>query len=111
MPRMFAVNHHPEVRDSRRQGWILKQMLSRGEVSTEWYEERARTLREGFSSPEVERRIMLTSQYTFLAPMRFHLYRQVRLKAATLDCAADLHEEQVLRLASSTLDREEDSPM
>jgi hypothetical protein len=111
MPRMFAVNHHPEVRDSRRQLWILQQKLSRGEVFTEWYEERARTLREGFSSPDAERRILLTSQYTLLAPLRFHLYRQVRLKAASLGCDVDLHEEQVLHSPSGTLEREEDFPL
>jgi hypothetical protein len=60
---------------------------------------------------EAEHRILLTSQYTLLAPLRFHLYRQVRLKAASLGCDVDLHEEQVLHSPSGTLEREENFPL
>jgi hypothetical protein len=54
---------------------------------------------------------MLTSQYTFLAPLRFHIYRCVRMKAAELGYLADLHEEQVLRLPSSTSRAGETKPV
>lgn len=96
MPRIFGVNHHPEVRDSRRQRRILEQKMTRGEVSREWFEERIRILRDGFSSPEAEQRIMLTSEYTFLSPMRFHMYRQIRLRLANYGWTVPLHEDQVL---------------
>ncbi|HYK88689.1 MAG TPA: hypothetical protein VE398_07960 [Acidobacteriota bacterium] len=111
MPRMFAVNHHPEVRDRKGQIRILRQKLSRGEVSMDWYDERVRTLREGFSSPDVEGSLQLTSQYTFLAPLRFHLYRQVRLRAASLGRKVDLHEDQALRPPVGMQDKKSNIPL
>ena len=109
MPRMLAVNHHPEIRDRRRQRRILDRKLSRGEVSQDWYQERARSLSQGFDDPQSEYRILLTSQFTLIAPLRYFLYRQVRLRAEELGLTTDLHEDLVLRFPSGTLDREEAS--
>ncbi len=106
MPRILAVNHHPEIRDRRRQLRVLEEKMSRGEVSAEWYEERVKTLLEVEHSGDVEQGVMLTSQYSLVAPLRFHLYRLVRRRAAALGCGSDLHENQVLRFPSGTLDRE-----
>jgi len=106
MPRLFAVNHHPEIRDRRRQQWLLERKLERGEVTLQWYEERARTLGEAFSSRQVESDVMLTSQYTLIAPLRFHIYREVRLRAESFNHHTGLHEDQVLQLRSGTLERE-----
>ena len=106
MPRILAVNHHPEIRDRRRQLRLLEEKMSRGEVGAEWYEERVKTLLEVDHDGAVEHGVMLTSQYSLVAPLRFYLYRLVRKRAAALGCGSDLHENQVLRLPSGTLDRE-----
>ena len=106
MPRMLAVNHHPEARDNRLQQRVLRQKLSRGEVSEEWYAERDRTLRDSFSSRETRLRVVLTSQYTLMAPLRFHIYRQVRLRAERESRRVGFHEDNVFRLPSGTMERE-----
>ena len=49
MPRIFAVNHHPEIVDRSRQMLVLQQKLDRGEVTREWFEDRAR-VHQGASS-------------------------------------------------------------
>src|SRR5262249_52337890 len=41
LPRVFGVNHHPEIVDRSRQLMLLRRKLERGEVSQEWYAERA----------------------------------------------------------------------
>jgi hypothetical protein len=106
MPRILAVNHHPEIRDPRRQLRLLNLKLERGEVSRDWYEERAGALSQMYATPALEREVMRTSQYTLLTPLRYFLYRQVRLRMEELGFGTDLHEEQVLTLPSGTLDRE-----
>jgi len=40
MPRVFGVNHHPEIVDRARQMMLLQQKRERGEVTPEWSEER-----------------------------------------------------------------------
>lgn len=106
MPRILAVNHHPEVRDRRRQLQLLNAKLASGEVSAEWYQERAQTLKAATLTRPIEQAVMMTSQYSLLAPLRFMIYRQVRRRAEELGCGSDLHEDQVLRYPSGTLDRE-----
>jgi hypothetical protein len=106
LPRIFAVNHHPEVRDGRRQLHLLNRKLSRGEVTREWYDERLAAVRQMIATTELQVALTLTSQYTLLAPLRYHLYRQVRVRAAELGCPTDLNESQVLSRPSGTLERE-----
>jgi hypothetical protein len=106
LPRIFAVNHHPEVRDVRRQLHLLDWKLSRGDVTREWYDERLAALRQMDATTGLQLELALTSQYTLLAPLRYHLYRQVRLRAAELGCPTDLNEAQVLSRPSGTLERE-----
>lgn len=110
MPRMLAVNHHPEIRDRRRQRRLLDLKLASGYGPTEWYEERARSLDQAFDTPETEHSVLLTSRFTLTAPLRFFLYRQVRLRAEAAGHGTDLHEDQVVRLPSGVLDREENYP-
>jgi hypothetical protein len=38
----------------------------------------------------------VTSDYTLLGPLRFHLYRQVRRRAEALGLATGVHEDQVV---------------
>ena len=96
MPRIFGVNHHPEIVDRSRQMLILRQKLERGEVTREWFEDRARVLTETYPDDAADQRLHLTSDFTLMGPLRFHLYRQVRLRAAALGLPFALHEDELL---------------
>lgn len=99
MPRMFAVNHHPEIVDRGRQRLILEQKRERGEVSRQWYEERAEILTRTYPDENSDQRLHLTSDYTLLGPLRFHVQRAVRTRAEHLGLEVDLHEDRVLEAA------------
>jgi hypothetical protein len=96
MPRMFAVNHHPEIVDRSRQMMLLKLKRDRGEVSREWYEERAAILTQTHPDEDSDRRLQVTSDYTLLAPLRYHLHRQLRRRAAALGRPVAVHEDRIL---------------
>jgi hypothetical protein len=96
MPRIFGVNHHPEIVDRSRQLMILEKKLERGDVSREWYEERHQILTQAYPDEDSDRRLQVTSDYTLLAPLRFHVQRQLRLRAETLGIAAGFHEDRAL---------------
>lgn len=96
MPRMFASNHHPEIVDRARQSMILQRKHDRGEVSTTWYEERLEILTRNYPDEDSEKRLALTSDFTLVAPLRFHLFRQVRLRARALGRNVPIHEDQLL---------------
>jgi hypothetical protein len=95
MPRIFGVNHHPEVVDRARQMQIVDQKLERGEVSAKWVAERREALTRSFPDEKTEQLLVQTSEYTLLNPLRFHLWRQVRLRIESLGFTADLHEDRV----------------
>jgi len=95
MPRVFGVNHHPEIVDRAGQLVLVEQKLERGEVSAQWVAERREALTRTFPDENSELRLQRTSNYTLLGPLRFHLWRQVRLRAESLGFAIDLHEDQV----------------
>ncbi len=82
MPRVFGVNHHPEVVDRARQMLIVDQKLERGEVSAKWVAERREALTRTFPDEDSEQLLRQTSEYTLQQPLRFHLCRQVRLRPA-----------------------------
>jgi hypothetical protein len=83
MPRVFGVNHHPEIVDRSRQRMILEQKRQRGEVTEEWYLDRVRLMNE-YPEEGTDRRLHLTSDFTLLAPLRFHLYRALQRRAHDL---------------------------
>ncbi|HWN42832.1 MAG TPA: hypothetical protein VNW71_11460 [Thermoanaerobaculia bacterium] len=89
MPRIFGVNHHPEVVDRARQMRIVDQKLERGEVSAEWVAERREALTRTFPGEDAEQLLAQTSEYTLRKPLRFHLRRQVRLRMEALGYAVD----------------------
>ena len=95
MPRVFGVNHHPEIVDRDRQLLILERKLERGEVSAQWAAERREILTRAYPAESSDGRLRLTSDYTLLGPLRFHLWRQVRSRAESLGFAVDLDEAQV----------------
>lgn len=80
MPRFIGMNHHPEVIDRDHIMLVLDEKRAHGEVSTDWYDERATTMRDLFHG-ERERQSRLTSHYTLLEPLRFHLRRQVEKRS------------------------------
>jgi len=96
VPRVFAVNHHPEIVDRSRQRTILDQKRARGEVGEEWYRERLETLTRTLPGEDVDQRLHLTSDFTLLGPLRFHLFRQIRRRAEALGAPAGLHEDAVV---------------
>lgn len=77
IPRILGANHHPEIIDREHIMQVLDEKRAHGEVSDQWYRERANTMRDLFHGEE-ERQSRLTSRYTLLAPLRFHLERVVR---------------------------------
>jgi len=96
MPRVFGVNHHPEIVDRVRQRLVLRRKIERGEVTPEWAAEREEILTRSYPDEDSEERLQLTSEATLLAPLRFHLFRQVRLRAEALGLRTRLHEDGVL---------------
>lgn len=80
MPRFIGVNHHPEIVDREHIMQVLDEKRAHGEVSEKWYEERASTLRDLFRD-EQERQSRLTSHYTLIEPLRWHLARVIRERA------------------------------
>jgi len=81
MPRILGANHHPEIIDRDHIMQILEEKRERGEVTQRWYDERATTMRDLFRD-ENERQSRLTSHYTLLEPLRFHLGRVIQERAA-----------------------------
>jgi hypothetical protein len=75
MPRLFGVNHHPEIVNRDRQLALLRRRMARGEVTPEWYAERARTLTETLGARGEQ--LAHTSAYMFLGPLRFYLTREI----------------------------------
>ncbi len=94
MPRVFGVNHHPEIVNRAGQMAILEQKVERGEVTAQWAAERREILTRSYPAENSEHLLQLTSDYTLLRPLRFHLQRQVRRRAESLGFAVDLDEEQ-----------------
>lgn len=81
MPRVFGVNHHPEIVDRARALRILWQKRSRGEVSHDWYRERADAMAETLRDDATDRGLDVTSRYTLFGPVRYYLERQIDLRA------------------------------
>jgi hypothetical protein len=100
MPRVFAVNHHPEIVDRFRQVMILSQKRERGEVSEQWYQERLDILTGSLPDEDVDHRLHLTSDFTLLGPLRFYLFRKIRSRVEARGRWTELHEDRVLQAVS-----------
>ena len=92
MPRIFGVNHHPEIVNRPRLLVVLEKMFADGELTRDWYEERRRTLTDPIADQWGDRLINLTSSYTFMGPLRFHLYKLARLRGEALGRTLDVDE-------------------
>lgn len=76
MPRMHGMNFHPEISDREHVLEVLDEKRAYHDVTDEWYDERARTMRDLFQG-EVERQSSLTSDFTLRAPLRHHIAKLV----------------------------------
>jgi hypothetical protein len=86
-PRVFAVNHHPEIVDREHVVTVLDEKYARGEVTRQWYEERSSTLMSGMTG-EGARQTRLTSQYTLTGLLEHSLRRILDRDALDSDDAA-----------------------
>jgi hypothetical protein len=89
-----------------RQVTILRKRMDRGAVTAEWYAERAQALTDVIGDARGEQLLHLTSSYMFMGPLRFHLYKQIRLRAASLGRAIDIDETRTPILAHQALSTE-----
>jgi hypothetical protein len=80
LPRVFGVNHHPEIVDRSRQRMILEKKRARGEVTDAWYADRKQLL-DQYPDESTDIGLHLTSDFTLLGPLRFHLYRAIARRA------------------------------
>lgn len=86
MPRVLGVNHHPEVIDREHLMVVLDEKRAHGEVTQQWYNERAHTVATQMRG-EVERESRMTSFYTLLAPLRHHVAKLTRDRISMLEPA------------------------
>jgi hypothetical protein len=104
MPRIFGVNHHPEIVNRPRQLTILRKRMERGEVSLEWYAERVAALTEDIHD-HGDRALHVTSSYTLLAPMRHYLHREARQRAERLGRRLEIDPDRVPVLFRASADQ------
>ena len=97
MPRIFAVNHHPEIVDRANLMAMLKLKLERGDVTREWYDMRLATLSRQFPDARSDGQLHTTSDFTFRGPLRFHVARVARLRAERLGRGFPAHESDIDR--------------
>jgi hypothetical protein len=96
MPRIYAVNHHPEIVDRSRQKLILEFMHKQGTVTEEWYSERNDLLTASYPDEDSEQRLALTSDFTIVVPTRYYILREVRRRAEMLFLPETIHEDSIL---------------
>jgi hypothetical protein len=94
MPRVFGVNHHPEIVNRPRQLTVLRKRMERGEVTPEWYTERVAALTQTIDD-HGDQSLHVTSSYTLLAPLRFFLHREAWARAARLGRRLDVDERRL----------------
>jgi hypothetical protein len=80
MPRIFGANHHPEIIDREHIMAVLEEKRAHGEVSDQWYEERAQTMKQLLDG-ESERESRITSEFTLLGLLRHQVGRIVAEQA------------------------------
>ncbi len=96
LPRVFGVNHHPEILHRASLMALLNEKLERSEVSRDWYDERVRLMTTMHPGEDSEKLLALTSHFTLIAPLRFHLVRELRRRCEARGVDAGIHEDEVL---------------
>ncbi|MEO8217011.1 MAG: hypothetical protein ABI718_08005 [Acidobacteriota bacterium] len=84
MPKIFGVNHHPEIIDRKNALFVLREKFDQGEVTEQWYEERSRSLTQELPGEDLGDLLRMTSFYTLIKPLRFHLERAIRERISNL---------------------------
>jgi hypothetical protein len=92
IPRMLGVNHHPEIVNRERQLVLLEKKRARGGVNEQWVAERIAALTEPVDADTDDHALYLTSSYTLMGPLRFALYRAIRLRAEAHGIDPGFHE-------------------
>ena len=75
VPRVWGVNHHPEIGDVGLQRERLERLRENGGVSDAWYRERLAALDAWNASAATEQGLQRTTHWTFEKPLRIHLER------------------------------------
>ena len=75
LPRIWGVNHHPEIGDAGLQRERLERVWANGGVTPAWYLERLGALAAWDASAATERGLQCTTRWTFEKPLRLHLER------------------------------------
>lgn len=75
LPRVWAVNHHPEIGDAGEQRARLLRIAASRQLSEEWLGERIRALEAWNASDAAEKRLQATSAFTLEGPVRAILAR------------------------------------
>lgn len=89
MPRVFGMNHHPEIIDRDHVLEVLDEKHAHGEVSDRWYHERADTMTDLLQG-ENERQSRLTSEFTFIGPLRHHVAQLIEERCGVGRASAGL---------------------
>jgi hypothetical protein len=89
MPRVFGVNHHPEIIDREHVLEVLDEKRANGEVTERWYRERADTMTDLLQG-ENESETRLTSHYTLLGPLRHHVSQLIEERCGVGPASAGL---------------------
>lgn len=96
MPRVMGVNHHPEIMEGGRQELIIESQWEHREVTRAWYEERMSVVTQGIRDPATAQQLAITTGFTLVWPLRFHLVKNLRLRAERLNRAFDMHEDAII---------------
>lgn len=80
-PRVWAVNHHPEIGGAEEQRESLLRLASEREVGPDWLDERLRALDAFDVSVEAERELRATRAFTFEEPVRAVLARALAARS------------------------------
>jgi hypothetical protein len=92
IPRILGVNHHPEIVNRQRQLVLLEKKRARGGVDEQWVAERMAALTEPVDADTNDHALHLTSSYTLMGPLRFALYRAIRLRSEAHGVDPGFHE-------------------
>lgn len=75
LPRVWGVNHHPEIGDRGMQRGRLDRLEQRNEVTGAWLSERRAALDAWNTSAATEKRLQWTASFTFERPIRRYITR------------------------------------
>lgn len=96
MPRMIGVNHHPEIMAEGRQRLIIESLWERQEVTRSWYEERMNVVSQGSRDAATAQSLAITTGFNLVWPLRFHLVKDLRRRAARLNRTFEMDEDAII---------------